>query len=82
MIQDGWGYGKSNYWPYVAKKVAKDESEECEHIDNQDLLVKIRYMYDPNSYNVKIKVRCASCFETFPKTSQKVKQKFLEFYGK
>jgi hypothetical protein len=82
MIQDGWGYGKSSYWPYVAKSVAIDEHEECDHLEEKTLIVRIRYIYDPNKYNVRIKVRCPSCYKVLPKTSSIIQKKFLDFYGK
>lgn len=82
MIQDGWGYGRSSYWPYVAKSVAIDEHESCEHSENDKLLVGIRYIYDPNLYNVRIKVRCSHCYKIMPKTSSIIQKKFLDFYGK
>ena len=82
MIQDGYGYGKSNYWAYLAKGIAKDEGEACSHIDMQNLIVKIGYLYNPRFNNVRIKVKCSSCNANFQNTARLVRQKFLEFYSK
>lgn len=81
MIQDGYGYGKSEYWSYIAKSIAKDEREACSHIDIQALIVKIGYLYNPEFNNVRIKVKCSSCNANFENTSRLVREKFLQFYS-
>lgn len=82
MIQDGWGYGKSSHWGYIAKQASIDENESCPDIENHSLSVKIKYKNDPSNHNIFMKVKCKACNGKFPKTQKIVNKKFLEFYGK
>lgn len=81
MIQDGSGYGKSTYWAYVAKGIAKDEKESCQHLDMHTIRVKIQYLYNPEFNNVQIKIKCSMCKSDFSNTARLVREKFLQFYS-
>lgn len=80
MIQDGWGYGKSNCWRYQAKNIAHQLNEECKHIDTPAFDVKITWVDNQNTKYVGFKVKCVTCGSKFYETRKRLTNKFLEFY--
>lgn len=82
MIQDGWGYGKSTYWQYKAKDIAKNQNEACKHLFKDNAVVKIQHTSGPHYLNLTLKVKCPKCETQFPCTEDILTTKFMEFYGK
>lgn len=82
MTSCATGIVRSYYWAYVAKSIAKEENELCEHARYKTLIVNIGYQENEEMKNVKMKVFCPLCFGELKKTEKAIEKKFLEFYGK
>ncbi len=79
---DGSGYGKSMNWHYLAIKIAKKNTEACNHLDIHKILIFLAPIENGSGDKMKFTVTCSSCNANFAKTSEKLTLKFLKFYGK
>ena len=78
MPYDGYGYGKSMNWHYVAANKADKYNEKCPHFDKDKpnfdvdrILITMSPIEDGNGEKIKFKVTCAGCNKQFPITSEK-----------
>ncbi len=79
---DGFGCGRSLHWENQAVKVAIKLGENCEHLDIKTILIKMLPQEKNSDYLVKCKVTCIMCDASYDKTTKKLTEKFLKFYGR
>ncbi len=79
--QDGYGCGKSIVWEYKASLIAKKNGEACPCINIDTLLIKMIPSIIDGKYKAKCKVICPDCDQDYVKTSEKLTEKFIKFYG-
>lgn len=76
---DGHGFGKSIYWTWQAASIGRQNGEACFCWDEAKPTLEIK-----PDVELTIKVTCAAkslyCRNDFPKTEEKLKELFKEFY--
>lgn len=78
---DGFGYGKSFCWHNKAVKIASKNGEKCQHLDITNVLITMTPISEGIGPQISFKVKCAICDSSYLKTSTKLSNKFLKFYG-
>lgn len=79
MIQDGMGYGCSNYWRMTGEDLAEANGEFCPCW--YETIPKIKFSED-GKYNLSIEcaVKKLDCKEGFPETNADLTQIFMLFH--
>ncbi len=80
MPYDGSGYGKSSYWEWQLKSIARNNGEWCPCWENKTPLLKFKSDDDV----IRLKIKCLSksilCKQCFPNTEKALKELFIKMY--
>jgi len=74
---DGYGYGKSCYWEYLAKRLSQEKGEVC----GCDHGLEVKFSSCSKiTTNISITVNCITCKKEYKETQKNITKIFLKFY--
>lgn len=73
--------GKAMDWHYIALKIAGKCNEKCEHLAIETLKIVMASIKEGLGREIRFRVSCSKCDADYDRTSDRLSEKFIKFYG-